>query len=100
MAIMIDRPVWPGRGRRWSHLCSDVSYDELHEFARRLGVPARGFERDHYDLPADLYDVALALGAEPVPSQQLLRRLSAAGLRRRKRGRGITAGPDRPAGRG
>ncbi|MGW0654688.1 DUF4031 domain-containing protein, partial [Streptomyces umbrinus] len=27
----------PGHGRMWSHLVSDVSYDELHDFARRLG---------------------------------------------------------------
>ncbi|MBA2552410.1 MAG: DUF4031 domain-containing protein [Geodermatophilaceae bacterium] len=91
---MIDRPVWPARGRRWSHLCSDLSFNELHEFARRLGVSERGFERDHYDLPSDLYDDALALGAEPVPSQQLVRRLYAAGLRRRKHGGGSpTGGP-------
>lgn len=81
---MIDRPVWPARGRRWSHLCSDTDLSELHEFARRLGVPERGFERDHYDVPSDLYDAALALGAEPVRSRQLVRRLTAAGLRRRK----------------
>ncbi|MBA2416819.1 MAG: DUF4031 domain-containing protein [Geodermatophilaceae bacterium] len=92
MGIMIDRPVWPGRGRRWSHLCSDQSFAELHEFARRLGVPERGFERDHYDLPSDLYAAALALGAEPVASQQLVRRLHAAGLRRRKQPK-----PHRPA---
>ncbi len=94
---MIDRPVWPGRGRRWSHLCSDLSFDELHEFARRLGVAARGFERDHYDVPSHLYDVALALGAEPVPSQHLVRRLAAAGLRRRKHRSGFSPGLDRPA---
>lgn len=91
---MIDSPIWPGRGRRWSHLCSDLSFVELHEFARRLGVPGRGFERDHYDVPEDLYDVAVALGAEPVPSRQLVRRLQAAGLRRRKHGDGgLSHGP-------
>ncbi len=84
MGIMIDRPLWPGRGRRWSHLCSDLSFEELHEFARRLGVPIRAFERDHYDIPADRYAAALALGAEPVDSQQLVGRLRAAGLRRPK----------------
>ncbi|MGW0658239.1 DUF4031 domain-containing protein [Streptodolium elevatio] len=84
MTVLIDRPIWPGRGRMWSHLISDVSYDELHEFARRLGVPERAFDRDHYDVPAELYDQAVALGAEAVGGKELVSRLIAAGLRRRK----------------
>ncbi|CAN5360932.1 DUF4031 domain-containing protein [soil metagenome] len=84
MAIIIDRPVWPARGRYWSHLCSDASFAELHEFAARLGVPERAFDRDHYDLPADLYDAAVELGATKVDSRQLLCAITAAGLRRRK----------------
>ncbi|WP_436776833.1 DUF4031 domain-containing protein [Yinghuangia sp. YIM S09857] len=85
MTVLIDRPTWPGRGRLWSHLVSDASYDELHEFARRLGVPERAFDRDHYDVPAELYDQAVALGAEPVGGKELVGRLIASGLRRRKR---------------
>lgn len=84
MSVMIDRPVWPGRGRLWSHLCSDSSLDELHEFAARLGLPARAFERDHYDVPAERYALALSLGAEAVDARTLLRRLTRAGLRRPK----------------
>ena len=82
--ILIDPPTWPGHGRMWSHLVSDSSYEELHDFARRLDVPERGFERDHYDLPARLYDQALAAGAQPVASRELVARITAAGLRRRK----------------
>jgi hypothetical protein len=82
--ILIDPPTWPGHGRLWSHLASDVSYEELHAFARRLDVPERGFERDHYDLPARLYPQALAAGAQPVRSRELVARITAAGLRRRK----------------
>jgi Protein of unknown function (DUF4031) len=33
MAVLIDAPIWWFRGRRWSHLVSDVSYEELHAFA-------------------------------------------------------------------
>lgn len=65
-------------------MVSDASFAELHDFAARLGVPARAFERDHYDVPADLYDAAVALGAEPTGSQELVARLIRAGLRRRK----------------
>jgi len=88
MAILIDPPRWPARGRLWSHLVSDVSYAELHAFAEALGAPRRGFDRDHYDVPAEAYVPALALGAQPVPSRELVARLTAAGLRaRRPRGR-------------
>ncbi|WP_406200315.1 DUF4031 domain-containing protein [Kitasatospora sp. NBC_01560] len=82
--ILVDPPDWPGHGRFWSHLVSDVSYEELHAFAERLGVPARAFERDHYDLPAHRYADAVALGARPVSSRDVVARLTAAGLRRRK----------------
>jgi muramoyltetrapeptide carboxypeptidase len=84
MAILIDPPAWAAHGRLWSHLVSDVSYDELHAFAAAHGVPRRGFERDHYDVPADTYHGLVAAGASPVPSRDLLRRLTTAGLRRRK----------------
>jgi hypothetical protein len=85
VAVLIDTPVWPWRGRRWSHLVSDVSYDELHAFvATELGIPRRAFQGDHYDVPEDLYDIAVAAGAEPVGARELLSRLMGAGLRLRK----------------
>jgi Protein of unknown function (DUF4031) len=85
--ILIDPPLVPSRGRLWSHLASDASYDELHAFARSLGIPERGFDRDHYDVPEDWYDEALRLGAAPVSSRELIARLRTAGLRRPKRPR-------------
>jgi hypothetical protein len=65
-------------------MVSDTSFAELHDFAGRLGMPPRAFERDHYDVPSDLYEPALRLGAEPIGSQELVARLIRAGLRRRK----------------
>jgi hypothetical protein len=65
-------------------MVSDDCYDELHEFAAALGVPRRGFERDHYDIPEHLHDAAIAAGALLVSSRELVVRLSAAGLRRPK----------------
>ena len=84
MTVLIDRPTWPGHGRLWSHLASDVSYDELHAFAASIGLPRRAFERDHYDVVAERFDDALAAGAELVTSREIVRRLHAAGLRQRK----------------
>ena len=83
--ILVDPAMWPARGRQWAHLVSDESHDELHAFAEQLGLPPRAFHRDHYDLPAELRDRALELGAEPVSSRELVRRLKQAGLRRKRR---------------
>lgn len=81
MTILVDQAVWPWRGRRWAHLVSDESYDELHAFAARLGIPRRGFQGDHYDVPAEYRLKAIELGAEAVDARVLVRRLRAAGLR-------------------
>jgi hypothetical protein len=83
--ILIDPPAWPGWNRVWSHLVSDESYEELHAFARSVGIPARGFDRDHYDVPSDRYEELIEAGAVPVPSRVLVRRLIDSGLRHRKR---------------
>lgn len=82
--ILIDLPTWPGHGKLWSHLVSDISYEELHAFAALLGAPEHAFERDHYDIPEKWYEEAVRLGAQPVGSKELVARLTAAGLRRRK----------------
>lgn len=84
MAILIDPPTWPAYRTLFSHLVSDVSHEELHEFASRGGVSPRAFDRDHYDVPLHLYDHLVMLGAQPVRSPELVRRLIASGLRRRK----------------
>ncbi|KOG33985.1 DUF4031 domain-containing protein [Streptomyces resistomycificus] len=84
MTVYIDPPAWPGHGRMWSHLVSDVSFDELHAFADGLGVPERAFERDHYDIPSHRYAEVVAAGAVEVSSREVVRLLYAAGLRRRK----------------
>jgi Protein of unknown function (DUF4031) len=82
VAVLVDPAIWPFRERLWCHLVSDTSYDELHAVAEALGIPRRGFQGDHYDLPADLREAAIALGAEPVTGRELITRLRASGLRR------------------
>jgi len=87
LTVYIDPPIWPGHGHLWSHLISDQSYEELHIFAARIGIPRRGFERDHYDVISERYPLALAAGAQPVRSREIVTLLTAAGLRRRRRSR-------------
>lgn len=94
MSILIDPPAWPAHGTVFSHLVSDHSFEELHAFAARAGVPGRAFDRDHYDVPERMYQELVGLGAEPVPAKELVKRLIASGLRRRKH----LAGPDGAAG--
>jgi hypothetical protein len=84
VSLLIDPPAWPAHGRIWSHLVSDESFDELHEFARAVGLPERGFHRDHYDVPAELYEHVVDAGAIAVSSRDLVARLKASGLRRRR----------------
>ena len=94
MAILVDDATWPWRGRRWAHLISDESYEELHHFARQLGLRREWFQGDHYDVPAHTRAAAIVLGAAPVDSRQLVRRLRLSGLRRRPAGPPtMTAGP-------
>lgn len=79
--ILIDPPVWPRHGTTWCHVVSDASLAELHEFARRVGLPPGGFDLDHYDAPQERYRDLIAAGATPVSGSELIRRLRASGLR-------------------
>lgn len=81
MTVLIDQPRWPAHDTLWSHLVSDSSLEELHEFAARMGIPRRGFDLDHYDVPERKYDELVAAGAEPVTMRQLVERLRDSGLR-------------------
>ncbi len=74
--------LFQAKGRWWCHLlCDDFSEDgleELHDFARRLGVSARAFHdppghpRPHYDLTPEYREKALVMGAETLTRRQLV----------------------------
>ena len=81
MSIYIDPPTWPAHGTVFSHLISDASLAELHEFAAATGISERAFDRDHYDVPAHLYDELVQAGAIELSGAQLTRTLIASGLR-------------------
>ena len=81
MSIYIDPPTWPAHGTVFSHLISDVSLTELHEFAAAAGISERAFDRDHYDVPAHLYDELVQAGAKELSGAELTRTLIASGLR-------------------
>ena len=81
MSIYIDPPTWPAHGTVFSHLISDASLAELHEFAATAGISERAFDRDHYDVPAHLYDELVQAGAKELSGAELTRTLIASGLR-------------------
>ena len=81
MSIYIDPPTWPAHGTVFSHLISDASLAELHEFAATASISERAFDRDHYDVPAHLYDELVQAGAKELSGAELTRTLIASGLR-------------------
>jgi hypothetical protein len=81
MAILIDTAIWPWRDWLWCHMISDTSVSELKEFAQKMGIPERGFQGDHFDLPEHMRSIAIEHGAREVSSREILQALYAAGLR-------------------
>lgn len=100
MTVLVDTARFPAHGRLWAHLASDASLAELHAFAAALGVPPGAFEGDHYDVPADLVAAAVALGAVPVTTREVLAALQRSGLRTpKRRGEKVLATTAGPGGR-
>jgi hypothetical protein len=66
MAVYVDNELIPWRGQVWCHLVADTP-DELHRFARKLGLKPSWFQVDsvypHYDVTASIREKALQLGA-------------------------------------
>jgi hypothetical protein len=81
VTILIDEARWWFQGKKWCHMVSDVSYDELLEFTDALDIPRRAFQGDHFDIPQEYREAMIDAGAMEVESRELLRRLRGAGLR-------------------
>jgi hypothetical protein len=80
MTVLVDElreyPHTPLPVSHWCHLVSDTSFDELHAFAARLGIPRHRFQGDHYDLPPHLRARAIAHGAHEVSTRELTERMA------------------------
>ena len=87
MTVLIDQPILPAHNTLWAHIVSDTSLEELHAFAEAAGIPRRGFDLDHYDVPAHKWHELVALGAQPVGVREFVQRLEASGLRVAQRDR-------------
>jgi uncharacterized protein DUF4031 len=99
VTIYVDNFRVPAQvGRRagsWSHLFSDTSVEELHEFAQRIGLKRSWFQprnrrydrgpdrvwRNHYDVTESKRVEAIAAGAIPITIREfseIAQRLTAA----------------------
>jgi hypothetical protein len=80
MSVFVDDAAVPYRGKPRYHLAAD-SVQELHAFARRVGIKRCWFHRGarwaHYDITAKERDRALAAGADALTSRELVRRARA-----------------------
>ena len=63
-------------------MVSDSSVDELIEFASELGLPERGFQGDHFDVPEHMREIAISAGAREVSTREILRALYKSGIRK------------------
>lgn len=79
--ILIDPPMWPAHHTLFSHLISDTSLEQLHQFAAAADVPEAAFDGDHYDVPQSRHQQLIRQGAVPVSAGELIRRLRVSGLR-------------------
>ena len=89
MTIYIDelRDYHTIRGRGlpglWCHMVTDGELEELHEFAMRLGIPARRFQNHprhpHYDLMPSSRVLAVALGAVEVSTREMAKKINHCG---------------------
>lgn len=68
MSLYVDDAIWNWQGRKWCHLLAD-DIDELHRFARQLGLHRSSYQgpprtgKPHYDLTAVERERALRYGA-------------------------------------
>ena len=63
-------------------MVSDSSVDELKEFAAELGLPDRGFQGDHFDVPEHMREIAISSGAREVSTREILLALYQSGIRK------------------
>jgi len=58
---------WPNKKAKWCHLLSDEGEEELHTFAKRIGLRRKWYQgqRDlpHYDLSPGFREKAVEAGA-------------------------------------
>lgn len=77
LAVYVDNVRIAWRGREWCHLVAD-SLDELHRFAKSLGLKRAWFQAHaslpHYDVTVEVRILALSWGAVVADRRTLISR--------------------------
>jgi len=80
MAVYVDAEGIRWRNRLWCHMAADT-LDELHAFARRLGLKRQWFQTQssypHYDVTMEVRERAIRLGAVDADRSTMISRCKA-----------------------
>jgi hypothetical protein len=79
MTVYVDNVGIKASGRIWYHLISDTNDNEIHIFAKRIGLKRSWFHVDHYDVTTTKRIQALKNGAVEASREEIV------GIRRKKR---------------
>ena len=76
MTIYVDESIFPFRGTLFCHMATDGDLSELHQMALSIGMQLAWFQdkkdHPHYDLSPEKRALAIAKGAVPVTSTELI----------------------------
>lgn len=77
MTVYVDPAVWkkPKGKKFYAHLVADT-LEELHAFSETVGIKQHFFHSSakwkHYDITSEQRDLAIAAGAIPITSKELV----------------------------
>ena len=75
MAVYLDKMKYRWRDKYWTHMVAD-SIDELHIFAKLIGVKCEYFDKNdihpHYDINMMQVQIALINGARFIERRELI----------------------------
>ena len=79
MTVFIDMPIWKKskKGRKsYCHMMSDVSLDDLHQFAAENGIKRHFFHNNrmcpHYDIAEEQIPQVKSAGAIQISSKEMV----------------------------
>ncbi len=70
--IYVDDVFIKWRGREWCHMLTDGDEQELHNFAKRLGLRRQWYQGDHYDVTRSKRALAIRYGAQAVTAREIV----------------------------
>ena len=70
MTVYVDTMQAPFRGMLMCHMIADTEH-ELHAMAAAIGMPRKRYQRDHYDIPMDMKELAMRNGAREIGMREL-----------------------------